>query len=79
MSTIQKEESVRDQLRAAGIDPNQWGDMGDMTTRQPRFALELAGNLSKLTAMLEGVVAGKQAEVRILEEKLLRLKFGGGS
>lgn len=74
-----KEEQARERLAAAGIDPAQWGDIGGMATRQPRFALSLAGNLKKLTAILEGVVVDKQGEVRALEEKLLRLKFGGGS
>ena len=79
MSNHIKEEQARDCLRAAGIDPAKWGDMGDMITRQPRFALSLAGNLKRLSAMLEGMVVDKQGEVRVLEEKLLRLKFGGGS
>jgi len=79
MSTDLKEEEARERLAAAGIDPEKWGDMGNLIARQPRFALRLAGNLQKLTAMLEGVVADKQGESRLLEEKLARLKFGGGS
>jgi len=79
MSNHQKEEEARARLAAAGIDPAKWGDMGDMVARQPAFALRMAGNLKKLTALLDCVVVDKQAEVRVLEEKLLRLKFGGGS
>ena len=79
MSTHLKEEEAGECLAAAGIDPATWGDMGGKIARQPRFALSIAGNLGKLTAMLEGVVADKQGEMRVLEEKLVRLKFGGGS
>ena len=79
MSTHMKEDEARERLAAAGIDPEKWGDMGGMIARQPRFALSLAGNLKKLTTVLEGVVADKQGEVRVLDEKLIRLKYGGGS
>jgi len=59
--------------------PPGWGGMGGGDARQPQFALSLADNLKKLTGILEGVVEDRQTEMRLLQEKLLRLKYGGGS
>jgi len=73
------EEQVTARLKAAGIDPKVWGDMGGGGPRTPQFALRMAANLTKVSQLLEGVVGQKQAETRLLEEKLIRLKYGGGS
>jgi hypothetical protein len=79
MSDKLTEQEALDRLKALGIDPGQWGEMGGHGPQTPQFALRLATNLKKVNELLEGAVAQKQAEVRSLEEKLLRLRFGGGS
>jgi hypothetical protein len=79
MSPQSTEEQVRERMEAAGIDPSKWGEMGGHDPRQPQFVLRLAGNLTKLNAALEAAVGEKQGEVRLLEEKLARLQYGGGS
>jgi len=66
-------------LKAAGIDPKSWGEVGGGEPKTPQFALRLAGNLEELKGLLEGAVGAKQGEIRLLEEKLIRLKHGGGS
>jgi len=73
------EDEIRERLAATGIDSDKWGNMGGTTAQHPKFALDMAGNMKKLAVMLEAVVGDKQGEVRLLEEKLVRLKFGGGS
>jgi len=70
---------LQKRLKAAGIDPGQWGELGGHGPKTPGFALRLAGNLTKLNALLEVAVQEKEAEVRVLEEKIIRLRFGGGS
>lgn len=60
-------------------EPVQWGPMGGHATKPPQFLLDQAGNLTKLRDLLEGMVGQKQLEVQSLQEKLLRLKHGGGS
>jgi hypothetical protein len=72
-------EQVRERMKAVGIDPDKWGEMGGHGPRHPQFVLRIAGNLAKLNGLLEGAVGEKQAEVRLLEEKLFRLQYGGGS
>ena len=57
---------------------SEWGTMGGGSPRQPKFMQEQAANMVKLRDLLEGVLAQKQAEVISLQEKLLRLKHGGG-
>lgn len=52
--------------------------MGAAEKRVPDFAQRLAGNLTQVRDLLQGLVDQKQEEIRILEEKLLRLKHGGG-
>jgi hypothetical protein len=73
------EEQIREQMKAAGIDPGKWGEMGGGGPRTPKFALRLAHNLARVRGVLESAVEAKQSEVQSLEEKLLRLKHGGGS
>lgn len=73
------EEQVKARLEAAGIDPKVWGEMGGGGPKTPQFALRMAANLTKVSQLLEGAVGQKQAESRLLEEKLIRLKYGGGS
>ena len=73
------EEEVRAKLKEMGIDPNQWAEMGGGEPRHPAFVLRMAGNATKLKELLEAQVGQKQAEVRLLQEKLARLKYGGGS
>ncbi len=73
------EEQMRARLKAAGIDPKVWGEMGGGGPKTPQFALRMAASLTKVSQLLEGAVGEKQAETRLLDEKLLRLKYGGGS
>lgn len=73
------EEQARERLKAAGIDPNQWGAMGGGDPQSPQFAIRLATSLTKIKSLLEMAVGDKQGEIQQLEEKLLRLKHGGGS
>lgn len=56
----------------------EWGPMGGGAPRQPKFVQEQAANLVKLRDLLEGILGQKQAEVMSMQEKLLRLKHGGG-
>ena len=56
----------------------EWGTMGGGSPRQPKFMQEQAAHMAKLRDLLERVLAQKQAEVVSLQEKLLRLKHGGG-
>lgn len=56
-----------------------WGPMGGGPPKQPQFVLRQAHNLEKLREMLEGVVSQKQTELGQLQEKLIKLKHGGGS
>jgi len=55
-----------------------WKPMGGGPARQPQFVIQQAENLGKLKELLEGVVGQKRAEIMSLQEKLLRLKYGGG-
>ena len=70
---------VLERLKAAGLDPGLWGDLGGHGPKTPGFALRLSSNLTKLNAVLGAAMREKEAEVRLLEEKLLRLRLGGGS
>ena len=79
MSDELTEEQILERLREAGISPDQWGKMGGGGPKSPRFALRLAGDLQKVKALFEGILVEKQAEVGLLEERLIRLKHGGGS
>lgn len=56
-----------------------WGPMGGGAPKHPKFVLDQVKNLQTLQKMLEGIVDQKQAEIAGLQEKLLRLKHGGGS
>jgi|SaaInlStandDraft_4_1057021.scaffolds.fasta_scaffold31216_2 hypothetical protein len=73
------EEQVTERLKAAGIDPSAWGAMGGHGPQTPKFALSIAADLKKVSALLQGVVDEKQVKVRSLEEQLARLRYGGGS
>lgn len=55
-----------------------WRPMGGGAPKQPKFVQEQAANMVKLRDLLEGILGQKQAEVVSLQEKLLRLKHGGG-
>lgn len=68
-----------ERLKALGVDPGQWADMGGHGPRTPQFALKLAGDLEKVKGLLEAAKANKEAELMRLQEQLLRLKHGGGS
>jgi len=73
------EQRMKERLKALGIDEQAWAGMGGHGPQTPRFALKMAGDLQKMKGLLEAAVGEKQAEVGLLEEKLLRLKYGGGS
>lgn len=70
-------EEMEQLIRERGGDPGQWGQFGGVVGR-PKFLTRQAEHLTKLKAMLEGVVQTKQAEVDQLKEKLARLQHGGG-
>lgn len=53
--------------------------MGGGPPKQPQFVLRQVENLRKMEKLLEGIVGQKQTEVTLLQEKLIRLKHGGGS
>ena len=72
-------EELADKLKAAGIDPDEWGKMGGQGPRQIPSFVRLAGGLEKVKGLLEASVGQKQAEIRTLQEKLARLQHGGGS
>lgn len=73
------EEEMREKLNDMGIDSEEWSSMGGGSPRHPAFVLRMAGNAQKLKSMLEQQVGLKQAEIQTLQEKLIRLKYGGGS
>ena len=73
------QEEFEAKLKEMGIDPSTWKQMGGGAPRHPAFVLRMANNASKLKKLLEEQVGQKQGEVRLLEEKLIRLKYGGGS
>lgn len=75
--TKMTEEEMEEHLKAAGVD--QWGSMGGGGPRRPQAILRIASSLKKVNALLESSVAQKQGEITLLQEKLLRLKHGGGS
>lgn len=56
-----------------------WKPMGGGPPRHPQFVLRQVQSLEKLRELVEGIVAQKEAEVGTLQEKLLRLRHGGGS
>jgi len=56
-----------------------WGTMGGGEPQRPQFMQAQADNLIKLRDMLQATVGQKQAEIQSLQEKLHRLKHGGGS
>ena len=72
------EEQARERMAQEGIDSTTWGQMGGGEERTPQFATKLAGHMTQLRDMLEGMVSQKQDEKTVLEEKLARLKHGGG-
>ena len=59
-------------------EPGAWGAMGGGPPMQPKFMTEQVAHLEKLRDLLTGVLGQKQAEIRAMQEKLLRLKHGGG-
>jgi hypothetical protein len=73
------EKQLREQAEALGIGDGQWDEMGGGEPKSPAFANRIAENLKKMNELLEQAVEGKQGEVRLLQEKLARLKHGGGS
>lgn len=78
MSAKMTKAEVEAKLKEMGIDPNQWSDMGGGEPKHPAFILRMANNATKLKELLEAQVGQKQAEIRLLQEKLIRAKFGGG-
>lgn len=73
------DDQVRERLKEMGVDPNQWSEMGGGDPQHPAFVLRMATHASKLKQHMEQQVGVKQAEIRLLQEKLIRLKFGGGN
>lgn len=59
-------------------DTPDWKAMGGGSPQQVRFLQEQVGNLQQLKKVLEDLLAQKQIEKMSLQEKLLRLKHGGG-
>jgi len=73
------EAEMAEKLKSLGVDSSQWDAMGGGEPQTPEFARSIAGKLQKMNDLLGQALAGKQAEVRLLQEKLARLKYGGGS
>ena len=77
MSNPTTPEEARKKLKEMGIDPDPWQSMGGRSAR-PKAFVRIAGSLQKVTALLEASVRQKQDEVGMLQEKLARIKQGGG-
>jgi len=71
-------EEILEELRAAGIDPGQWGELGGhdasplLLGEQVRLAKDLKGVLEAQERLL-------QKELQQAKEALHRVKHGGGS
>lgn len=73
------EEEFQQRVKDAGAETGQWGAHGGGKPKTPAFVSQQVGNLTKLRDLLEKVSEGKQQEVLRLQERLHRLKYGGGS
>ena len=74
-------EELEEQLRERGGKPGEWDDFGGAHegTPKPKFIRDQVKNLHTLKAVLEQAVGSKEAEVDLLRERLVRLRYGGGS
>ena len=71
-------DRLEDALRKAGVG-GSWGGLGGHGPQPMPFAIRQAASLEKLKALLEQGLESKRAEIRSLNEKIQRLRHGGGS
>lgn len=78
--TMNKEE-VEQEIRDRGAEPGEWDEFGGTAPegRHPQFVLDQVANLKAIKGVLETAIGSKQMEVERLKEKLVRLRYGGGS
>ena len=63
---------------ASPEEKTEWSVLGGGGPRQPQFVQDQAAKLIQLRGMLEAFIEQQQREVQSLQEKLIRLKHGGG-